>query len=106
MASMTIRTTVAFDPTTVGRWERLSRRWGVSKSEALRRALEMAESAQQSDTVALKPLTSPPEPAAIAEMSPAQVFSWLEFHSLVTADAGIQWREQVRQTRDDFASRP
>jgi len=43
MATMTIRTSVAFDPATVARWERLSKRWGVSKSEALRRALEAAE---------------------------------------------------------------
>jgi len=43
MATMTIRTTVAFDPATVARWERLTKRWGVSKSEALRRALERAE---------------------------------------------------------------
>ena len=103
---MTIRTTVAFDPTTVVRWERLSRRWGVSKSEALRRALEMAETAQQPATGALTPPARPPEPAVIAGMSPAEAFSWLESHSLVAADAGSQWREQVRQTRDDFASRP
>ena len=37
MAIMTIRTSVAFDPATVARWEKLSKRWGVSKSEALRR---------------------------------------------------------------------
>ncbi len=43
MAAMTIRTTVAFDPATVARWERLTKRWGTRKSETLRRALEAAE---------------------------------------------------------------
>jgi hypothetical protein len=40
---MTVRTSVAFDPTTAARLERLAKRWGVSKSETLRRALESAE---------------------------------------------------------------
>jgi hypothetical protein len=40
---MTVRTSVAFDPATAARLERLAKRWGVSKSETLRRALESAE---------------------------------------------------------------
>lgn len=40
---MTIRPTVAFDPATAARLERLAKRWGVSKSETMRRALESAE---------------------------------------------------------------
>ncbi len=36
---MTIRSTYALDPDTVRRLERISRQWGVSKSEALRRAI-------------------------------------------------------------------
>ncbi len=43
MATMTVRTTVAFDPASAARLERLAMRWGVSKSETLRRALEDAE---------------------------------------------------------------
>lgn len=43
MATMTVRTRVAFDPATAARLERLAKRWGISKSETLRRALEAAE---------------------------------------------------------------
>ncbi len=68
MATMTIRTTVAFDPTTVARWERLAKRWGVSKSETLRRALESAENALQ----------SPADPIPnFAGMPPLQILDWL-----------------------------
>jgi len=38
MATMTVRTTVAFDPATAARLERLAKRWGISKSETMRRA--------------------------------------------------------------------
>lgn len=68
MATMTIRTTVAFDPTTVARWERLAKRWGVSKSETLRRALESAENALQ----------GPADPISnFAGMPPLQILDWL-----------------------------
>ena len=39
---MTVRATYALDPETVGTLERLARRWGVSKSAALRRAIQAA----------------------------------------------------------------
>jgi hypothetical protein len=42
MATMTVRATYALDPETVGTLERLARRWGVSKSAALRRAIQAA----------------------------------------------------------------
>lgn len=106
MASMTVRTTVAFDPATVARWERLSKRWGVSKSEALRRALEAAELPAVPPTAGATAEDSAPEPAQIAGMSPAEALVWLESHSLCTAEAGQAWREEVRKTREDFALRP
>lgn len=72
MASMTIRTTVAFDPATVARWERLAKLWGVSKSEALRRALKQAEFTAR----AANPDSGPiPEFSA---MSPPQILEWLK----------------------------
>lgn len=70
MANMTIRTTVAFDPATAARLERLARRWGVSKSETLRRVLEKAE---QDDAVA-------PVAGAIPDFSrltPLAILDWL-----------------------------
>lgn len=42
MASMTIRSTYALDPETVGSLARLATQWGVSRSEALRRAVRAA----------------------------------------------------------------
>lgn len=100
---MTIRTTVAFDPGTVSRWKRLARGWGVSKSEALRRALEIAEAGS---IPAASPPANAPAAGEIAGMSPAEAFAWLESHSLVPAEAGERWREELRNHRDDFASRP
>jgi predicted transcriptional regulator len=43
MAEMTIRSTYALDEATVRRLESLAKRWEVSKSEALRRAIHAAE---------------------------------------------------------------
>ena len=42
MAIMTIRSTYALDVETVRKLERLSRQWGVSKSETLRRSIQSA----------------------------------------------------------------
>jgi len=42
MATQTIKTTYALDVDTVRALERMARRWGVSKSEALRRAIRAA----------------------------------------------------------------
>jgi hypothetical protein len=42
MAIMTIRSTYALDAETVRTLDRLARRWRVSKSEALRRAIRVA----------------------------------------------------------------
>ncbi len=106
MASMTIRATVAFDPATVARWERLSKRWGVSKSEALRQALETAALPAVPLTNEARIEGEAPEPQQIAEMSPPEALAWLESHSLVTAEAGKAWRQEVRKTREDFAARP
>ena len=69
MATMTIRTSVAFDPATVSRWQRLAKRWGVSKSEALRRALEAAENQAT--------LGGEPD---FDSMSPVEILDWLRDH--------------------------
>tara|TARA_B100000029_G_scaffold194566_1_gene192617 strand:+ start:253 stop:522 length:270 start_codon:yes stop_codon:yes gene_type:complete len=50
---MTIRGTYALDPETVGRLEALARRWEVSKSEALRRAIRAAAEAEQAPDTAV-----------------------------------------------------
>jgi len=101
MATMTVRTTVAFDPATAARLERLARRWGVSKSATLRRALENAELA----SAAPFPASPAPSLREVAAMTPADALAWLESHTLVSADQGALWRAQLKETRDDFAAR-
>lgn len=102
MATMTVRTSVAFDPATAARLERLAKRWGLSKSETLRRALESAEIAAATPS----PGSSQPTLEEIAAMTHQDALDWLQSHSLVTADQGVQWREQLLGTREDFAARP
>ncbi|MCW5558286.1 MAG: hypothetical protein KIT22_10705 [Verrucomicrobiae bacterium] len=103
---MTIRTTVAFDPGTVARWERLAKRWGVSKSETLRRALEAAE--------------TPPAPVAsleesssrlsltdeeIERMTPQEAFAWLSEHPSppVPGGWGADPHRELREMRESDA---
>ena len=88
---MTIRTTVAFDPATVARWERLTKRWGTSKSETLRRALENAEK-------------NSPAPASSQEpdftgMTPLQILDWIAAHPQVPTGWGEDFREELRAQR-------
>jgi hypothetical protein len=107
MATMTIRTTVAFDPATVARWERLTRRWGVSKSEALRRALVAAEAPLLNrEGKSVGPKAALPRQEDIAQMTTAEALAWLRSNSLVTPEEGREWRAQLRQTREDVAARP
>jgi transposase-like protein len=102
MATMTIRTTVAFDPATAARLERLAKRWGVSKSETLRRALENAELTASPRS----PGSSVPTLGEIVVMTPGDALNWLQSHSLVSADQGAKWRAQLQETREDFAALP
>jgi hypothetical protein len=68
MATMTIRTSVAFDPATAARLERLAKRWAVSKSETLRRALEKAEREAADEGADTPDFTG---------MTPLQILDWL-----------------------------
>ena len=47
MSAATIKATYSLDPETIRSLERIARRWDVSKSEALRRAIRGAESADE-----------------------------------------------------------
>ncbi len=89
MATMTIRTTVAFDPATVARWERLTKRWGTSKSETLRRALEAAEQVTP-------PSLSEPD---FTGMTPRQIMDWLAANPSPKIPGG--WgRDSQRELRE------
>jgi hypothetical protein len=52
MAKMTVRSTFALDPETVDSLGRLARLWGVSKSEALRRVVNLATAVEDIDASA------------------------------------------------------
>ena len=49
MAKMTVRSTFALDRETVDSLDRLARRWQVSKSEALRRVVNVASAVEEMD---------------------------------------------------------
>ncbi len=49
MARMTIRTTFALDPETVAALDELAERWGVSKSEVVRRIVNTAAIIEEAD---------------------------------------------------------
>lgn len=76
MAKKTIRSTFALDPETVGNLDRLAAKWGVSKSEALRRIVEAAALAEEVDAsadaaAALKQLQER------LDLTPAKTEAWL-----------------------------
>lgn len=66
MATMTVRATYALDPETVGTLERLARQWSVSKSEALRRAIQAAGGRRGGADEALRALDSLQESARLS----------------------------------------
>jgi len=106
MATMTICNTVAFAPATAARLERLAKRCGVSKLEAMWRSLEAAE-LTEAEVSTREPIQSgPPTRHQNAEMSPPEALAWLREHPLVTAEEGVQWRQEMRRTREDFSERP
>jgi hypothetical protein len=49
MAKITVRSTFALDPQTVDSLDRLARNWAVSKSEALRRVVNVAAAVEEMD---------------------------------------------------------
>jgi hypothetical protein len=90
MATMTVRTTVAFDPASAARLERMAKRWGVSKSETLRRVLETAEN----DNL----LASKEEPD-FSHMTALQILDWLKEHPQAPLADG--WGEEsYRELRE------
>ncbi len=89
MATMTVRTTVAFDPATAARLERLAKRWGVSKSETLRRALESAEISSAASGI--------PD---FKGMKPLEIVDWLRQNPQRPAGWGEDFRRELREARE------
>lgn len=96
MATMTVRTTVAFDPATAARLERLAKRWGISKSETMRRALEKAEKDAALETDELPDFTG---------MAPIEILDWLRDHPSppVPGGWGDDPHRELREMRDEDA---
>lgn len=83
MAIMTVRSTYALDPETVRRLDGVARKWGVSKSEALRRAIRAAAH-------------DAAEPAA----ERLKALDQLQKAMGLTARSANTWARRVRDERD------
>ena len=84
MAIYTVKTTYALDVETVRTLEDLARRWNVSKSEALRRAIR-ASSAQ-----------APPE-----GLTPIQALDRLQRSLSLTPRSAARWAAAARRERQE-----
>ncbi|MGH7720421.1 MAG: ribbon-helix-helix protein, CopG family [Gemmatimonadaceae bacterium] len=73
MAIPKIKATYSLDPETVRLLERVSRRWGVSKSEALRRAIRASASLPTEEGERLSALDRLQEAASL---EPTTVAAW------------------------------
>ncbi len=69
---MTVKATYSLDPGTVQALEGLARRWDVSKSEALRRAIRAAAREAQEDRDALSALDQLQQSLRVNETSAAK----------------------------------
>jgi len=91
MASTTIKSTYSLDVETVRELDAIARRWKVSKSEALRRAVHAAAKAKSpvgADVEALRALDT------------------LQSSLGLTADGCAKWETAVRRERRASSERP
>ncbi len=87
---MTVRTTVAFDPATAQRLERLAKIW---ESETLRRALEAAEKSLSNEAG-----------SDFSKMTPKEALKWLHANAVHPPGTGNQWSNEIRRQRIADAS--
>ena len=73
MARLSVKSTFSLDVKTIRALERIAQRWSVSKSEALRRAVLMAEQGQGEQPAALQALD---ELQRSLGMTPARAREW------------------------------
>ncbi len=81
MARTTVKATYSLDPETVRKLEQMARRWGVSKSEALARAIRR---------LAAQPAPPPEAVAALDELQDALA---------LTRGKAVAWARDVRRER-------
>lgn len=100
MAIPKIKATYSLDLETVGALERVARRWGVSKSEALRRAIHASDAAP----------TAPPEPGAApqpeGEPNP-RLAAFRRLQALMNLDRAKAdaWIAEIRAEREASSER-
>jgi len=82
MATPTIKSTYSLDPQTVRDLERLARRFGTSKSEVLRRAVQSLASAEPD-----------------VEVNALQALDELQKSVSLTTDRAENWTVEVRRER-------
>lgn len=94
MAIPKIKATYSLDPETVGALERVARRWGVSKSEAIRRAIHASDAAPD----------VPPE--VEGEPNP-RIAAFRRLQQLMHLDAAKAeaWIAEIRAERDASSAR-
>ena len=76
MPTSTVKATYSLDPETVRLLERMARKWNVSKSEALRRAIHLGSAAMPPETEA--PLAAFDRMRASTMLREPQVRRWLQ----------------------------
>lgn len=76
MAKTTVRSTFALDPDTVADLDRLAGKWGVSKSETLRRLVRTAATLEEVDWAA-DAVRALDELQDSLELSPEQAEAWI-----------------------------
>jgi predicted transcriptional regulator len=82
MATATVKTTYSLDPETVRTLDRMARRWKVSRSEALRRAIRAA--AERDDEI---------------ERDPLAALDALQRSMALTPERAREWGDQIRAER-------
>ena len=87
MARMTIRSTFALDVETADSLDRLAKRWQVSKSEALRRAVKAAATVEAAD----------------ASSDALRALTRLQDRLGLDADKAAEWVRQIRAQRSESA---
>jgi hypothetical protein len=74
MATTTVKATYSLDPGTVCRLEEIARHWGVSKSEALRRAIRAADAGPSASLS--EPLAALDALQKSTALTPAKARAW------------------------------
>jgi hypothetical protein len=90
MASRTIRSTYAFDQDTVKRIKKLAQTWGVSNSEAIRRAV------RESEANARNPF---------AGMTQLEILNYMQAHPLLTKEEADRRVKEMEEARKEFFDR-